>query len=1008
MARETRSGPIGAPAVVIGTPYRDARAQGRLEKKRKKYELEQAKKKKKKNGDGCALLTSVDDRVSRSQALEISKLYAAPSEIAAPSPPTHPTRKTRQDTPSCTDFGPMRHAQFNKPVPKFLLCSQCDAWDNDKHIVPNIKQTSTRYKCIAHHQSRIFPTTKLAPPSLRLKQPAIRVAAQAEEVPTARGRRLGFDESTIDLEKTVSPLAGEEEEMVDEGAQIIRDLTKKVLRLSRRIRYLEGAKTVEEETCTSSLPRSPAVKSGRKKASSENGRFQEEGTRMLDLLVASRSWGRERIGKELATLVFDYSDAVCHEALITKSKSWLRTNVFTCYNILKEMDLAGGTLGYEGIEILRAAETKRAKYYRGSVIPSIAEFKRTAKKVEKLGHCLAPFVLGLTDAGDKEAIDFQPYWKIMGTVFRAFGLMGIGQAYSCLCVYALDGASITKNLGHVLGGFKVADPSAICPITGDLLLQNPAEMNAQSRSLCFPLKMIMGKETKETIKEFGPMFQFMEDCESDDPRKNPMTLHWGMSPLTCAANCDLSAGWKCLCKGGAAKVANLPCHCCPLYKLKWALQNSDAKKLECNMCHEIHSGVPNWKCYHHSMTTPESLSKAGVELNRLTTGLSGSLERIDKDSRLQRDDVEDPTPESQRNPASIHYQPATQEEKLKFGELLTSELILRDMNPLGNISVKLDTLCKAVRSEAKIRLLLTELAHGTPSEGAMFLLIQAIPCILHMENRIGIKILTMLVIEGLSNAKAGLLYDHIRAEGPRIAHFFRRIADIVNKQVLGTPENSAEWECATDDKKKEIGTITMDNVRTRAIMARLELLIEECIIKEDDRAKWLACIPKFREGMIKLRSKQDFDAGSITAFQKDIDEFFQLWVQLWGLEGVTNYIHMMSSGHLSTYLFKWKNLYRHSQQGWEAFNSLVKTFYFRRTQHGGRSNAGRGRKSRLLPIGRWLQRRVVWLCHDGPFIDAWNKDNPGAPTSGGGALEGEEEGQEEEEEDIYTGTEGFI
>jgi len=115
------------------------------------------------------------------------------------------------------------------------------------------------------------------------------------------------------------------------------------------------------------------------------------------------------MGKELDTLVFEYSDDLCLEALITKAKQWLRKNVYTCYNILREMDRAGGTLGYEGIEILRAAETKRVKRYPNSVIPSTAEFKRAAEKVERLAHCLAPFVLGLTDAGDKEAIDFQPY-----------------------------------------------------------------------------------------------------------------------------------------------------------------------------------------------------------------------------------------------------------------------------------------------------------------------------------------------------------------------------------------------------------------------------------------------------------------------------------------------------------------------------------------------------------------------------------------------------------------------
>jgi hypothetical protein len=134
------------------------------------------------------------------------------------------------------------------------------------------------------------------------------------------------------------------------------------------------------------------------------------------------------------------------------------------------------------------------------------------------------------------------------------------------------------------------------------------------------------------------------------------------------------------------------------------------------------------------MMTPESLIRPEVELNRLTAGPSGSLDTVDKESKLQLDDVEEATPESFRNPNSIHCCPETAEEKLKFGELISAELMLRDMSPIGRLSVKLDTLRKAARAEAKIRHLLTELAHGSPSEGAMFLLIQAIPCIAHGEQ----------------------------------------------------------------------------------------------------------------------------------------------------------------------------------------------------------------------------------------------------------------------------------
>ena len=95
-----------------------------------------------------------------------------------------------------------------------------------------------------------------------------------------------------------------------------------------------GATGEESSPTDDPAPYSPAVKSGRKSASSENGRFHEDVTRMLNKLVSERGWGRPRVGRELATLMFEHDDALCHAALIKKAKDWLRKNVYTCFNIL--------------------------------------------------------------------------------------------------------------------------------------------------------------------------------------------------------------------------------------------------------------------------------------------------------------------------------------------------------------------------------------------------------------------------------------------------------------------------------------------------------------------------------------------------------------------------------------------------------------------------------------------------------------------------------------------------
>ena len=61
-----------------------------------------------------------------------------------------------------------------------------------------------------------------------------------------------------------------------------------------------------------------------------------------------------------------------------------------------------------------------------------------------------------------------------------------------------------------------------------------------------------------------------------------------------------------------------------------------------------------------------------------------------------------------------------------------------------------------------------------------------------------------------------------------------------------------------------------------------------------------------------VHQKHDFSNEDIPNFQKNIDEWFQDWIYLTGAGFMTNYIHMLGSGHISECMFKWRNLYEHS------------------------------------------------------------------------------------------------
>jgi hypothetical protein len=120
-----------------------------------------------------------------------------------------------------------------------------------------------------------------------------------------------------------------------------------------------------------------------------------------------------------------------------------------------------------------------------------------------------------------------------------------------------------------------------------------------------------------------------------------------------------------------------------------------------------------------------------------------------------------------------------------------------------------------------------------------------------------------------------------------------------------------------------------------------------------------ALYPKVPKGNEKLRQKNDFTEEDILEIQGDVDDWFQDWVSLHGADGMTNYIHLLASGHVSEYLSRHRNMYKHSQQDWEAFNALLKSLYFLRTGHG---SGGGAIQIKLKPIARWLQCRVLWLC----------------------------------------------
>jgi hypothetical protein len=117
-----------------------------------------------------------------------------------------------------------------------------------------------------------------------------------------------------------------------------------------------------------------------------------------------------------------------------------------------------------------------------------------------------------------------------------------------------------------------------------------------------------------------------------------------------------------------------------------------------------------------------------------------------------------------------------------------------------------------------------------------------------------------------------------------------------------------------EDDGESIGSITLGNNRAQKIVADAEELIELGVPELNRTEGLLFAIQKFNAATGIMRQKSDFADDQIQLFQANIDYFFQVWVRLYFYAGCTNYIHLLSSGHIAEYMFRWQNQHRFSQQ----------------------------------------------------------------------------------------------
>jgi hypothetical protein len=157
----------------------------------------------------------------------------------------------------------------------------------------------------------------------------------------------------------------------------------------------------------------------------------------------------------------------------------------------------------------------------------------------------------------------------------------------------------------------------------------------------------------------------------------------------------------------------------------------------------------------------------------------------------------------------------------------------------------------------------------------------------------------------------------------------------------------------------KIGDLQLQGPQARNLMKKINLVIYKCI-SEEKQALTLSTVRHYITANDILSRHHYYSDEDIEQFQTEADHIMRGWVDLYVFAGLSNYIHMFTSGHFVWFMEDYWSLHQLSQKGFASMNALVTSFFFRGTQRGG-FTAKNNPKSKLLPIARWLQRLLLWL-----------------------------------------------
>ena len=667
-----------------------------------------------------------------------------------------------------------------------------------------------------------------------------------------------------------------------------------------------------------------------------------------------------------------------HEAVLAESRQFLRREVFNPWKFQKSIDTnAAGGLNYESCNSIRK-DVEELGANRIGTIPHGNTISLYARLLEK--HAVEDHGLSInvekTTHGPSLYFDLDNFLRM---ILVGFGLDKYAQTGSghkpVMIAHTLDGAMLTSHLGHVTAGIKIVDPRATDPVTGLPILGSGGLF--QTRDLCFPTNIVFGKDCKslyaDCFADFHSKFNggLLIPATVDSPELSNFLV---ISPQ------DMSSIWKTTGLGGGSFNKKQFCYACMCDNDLISVFTSGAER--CDTCKRLNID----SCFCHPVNDRSFLEDTSLLLQEyIQSALDEGFQKLeDFITANTKININPFTTNRQSNKNHIDFVPTCDSEVLNSNNLLKTELRLRikgkeELKSVldGNMAFRRSKLKSLIATESKITLARKTIQRQDmiPNIAEKVLAEEAVPCILRMEMRISEKLYWSLLSMGLDRYQDG--------ESKVRKLLIEKVTECMKTMVLGNEDNGTEyqWKFPLKDGGKKVEPKSMTGVHSRRCVMGIKTLA--AIIfdpKMDEKSKdtrsteqtrqknalllekWEQLMDTYLPMMSLIRKHEDFSDSEIDQLHVLTSSFMSQWVDLFQGQSITNYIHMIGAGHLTYFLTKYRNLYKYSQQGWEAYNQKLKYFYFHNTNHGGCGGNKPGAVSgdHVMPLMKMVQRSVMW------------------------------------------------